>query len=77
MQSTFHVEIYIWSKISDYLMYMIMMIHEYLVTRYTFKKVTTPGVWSQLLDILNYFHYSCPAPQILCIQFSFNLPDIH
>ena len=34
---------------------------------------------SQLPDILTYmyFHYSCPAPHILCIQFSFNLPDIH
>ena len=32
---------------------------------------------SQLLDILTYFHHSCPAPHILCIQFSFNLPDIH
>ena len=32
---------------------------------------------TQLLDILTYFHHSCPAPHILCIQFSFNLPDIH
>ena len=32
---------------------------------------------NQLPDILTYFHYSCPAPHILCIQFSFNLPDIH
>ena len=24
-----------------------------------------------------HFHYSCPAPHILCIQFSFNLQDIH
>ena len=32
---------------------------------------------SQLPDILACFHYSCPAPHILCIQFSFNLPDIH
>ena len=32
---------------------------------------------SQLLDILTYFHHSCPAPHILCIQLSCNLPDIH
>ena len=32
---------------------------------------------SQLPDILTYFHHSCPAPHILSIQFSFNLPDIH
>ena len=32
---------------------------------------------SRLPDILAYFHHSCPAPHILCIQFSFNLPDIH
>ena len=31
---------------------------------------------SQLPDILAYFHHSCPVPHILCIQFSFNLPDI-
>ena len=38
---------------------------------------------SQLLDILTYFHHSCPAPYIhvhvnvYFIQISFNLPDIH
>ena len=31
---------------------------------------------SWLPDILTYFHHSCPAPHILCIQSSFNLPDI-
>ena len=31
---------------------------------------------SQLPDILTYFHHSCPAPHILSIQLSFNLPDI-
>ena len=32
---------------------------------------------SQLPDIFTYFHHSCSAPHILCIQLSFNLPDIH
>ena len=32
---------------------------------------------SQLPDILAYFQHPCPAPHILCIQLSFNLPDIH
>ena len=32
---------------------------------------------SQLFDILTYFHYSCLAPHVLCVQLSFNLPDIH
>ena len=34
---------------------------------------------SQLQDSLAYFHNSCPAPHIhvFCVQFSFNLPDIH
>ena len=32
---------------------------------------------SQLFDILTYFHNSCPAPHILCVQLSFSLPDIH
>ena len=31
---------------------------------------------SQLQYILTYFHYSCPVPHILCIQFSVNLLDI-
>ena len=34
-------------------------------------------ILSQLPEIGIYFHYSCPAPHILCIQFNFNLPDIH
>ena len=34
-------------------------------------------ILSQLPDILTHFPLSCPAPHILCIQFSFNLPDIH
>ena len=40
---------------------------------------TTRGVetLSQLPHILAYFHHSYPAPHILCVQFSFNLPDIH
>ena len=32
---------------------------------------------SQLPDILAYFQHPCPAPHILCIQLSFNLPDIY
>ena len=32
---------------------------------------------NRLPDILTYFRHCCPAPHILCIQFSFNLPDIH
>ena len=32
---------------------------------------------SQLPDILAYLRHSCSAPRILCIQFSFVLPDIH
>ena len=37
------------------------------------------GTLSQLPDILTLFSsvHSCPAPHILCIQFSFNLLDIH
>ena len=35
------------------------------------------GVVSHLLDILAYFQHPCPAPHTLCLQLSFNLPDIH
>ena len=35
------------------------------------------GTLSQLMDILAYFHHSCPAPHVLCIQFSFDSPDIY
>ena len=45
-----------------------------VVTRLTNRGVE---IVSRLLDILAYFHHSFPAPHILCIQFSFNLPDIH
>ena len=33
-------------------------------------------ILSWLPDILAYFHHSCPACDILCIRFSFNLLDI-
>ena len=32
---------------------------------------------STVQDILAYFHHSCPAPHVLCIQFSFDSPDIY
>ena len=34
-------------------------------------------ILSKLPDILAYFNHSFPAPHILCIWLSFNLPDIH
>ena len=52
--------------------------HSNLYTVYIYTHIARGmGIESQLPDILAYFQHSCPAHHILCMQFSFNLSDIH
>ena len=46
---------------------------------YQLSRIIVRGVetLNQLPDILAYFHLSYSALHILCIDLSFNLPDIH
>ena len=72
-----HVHVHVYSKILIELMIITRLFNltsELITLRFTCRGVE---IVSQLPDILTYFHHSCPAPHTLCIQFSFNLPDIH
>ena len=72
-----HVHVHVCSKILIELMIITRLFNltsELITLRFTCRGVE---IVSQLPDILTYFHHSCPAPHTLCIQFSFNLLDIH
>ena len=62
---------------AHYYGYFLGMLTRVLFSSVIYQKVRSSQGVETLPDILTYFHHSCPAPHIHCIQFNFNILDIH